>query len=838
MADPAKNQDMNPEEIEKKSISKKPKKSQKAKKEAFETFVDVENIVDENAINIDTPDLDIDIDAINDSQIDTSLPQDKKISTKKESNLTEVWDTAKIKQKSQEEDVTTIPNNIEVKKAKPDPNKTKNDIWGDISSYIEAQKLKNKEEKTKKVWAKKSKEFNNSLTHTWLEAMDGTDLTKLPDIYAIVPHHKWDHKIVYTKENMPDNLWNDLKHRSKGGTYAKNWHKIYDVHANFHRHPTLKNIKGEHLQVWVVDSPEDVENQLKAIREWKWWGTNFADPILVTPPIQTKDQIDEKESTKTTEEWVVQNENREKNNNNEDKVKTDEHNAEIENQENNKEVEKDKAEDTQTEENKNNIKPEKETENTQVEEDASWDTKVEEDESNVESEEDSENTQVEEDENDIRSEEENDSILDTTNIDQGSLTDIDIWALTDIDNDNTKELEIPDISSDNSIIEDAKPSKAEAKTDENEIKIDDIIETNEEDMNMPDTESPPTNKDIKTVTEKNDQVAAPTSDDLQIDLWDISDAQKHEQALYKDKEEPVIVVEAKETNEMQNDTSHENTINLHDLDLYTPEEENDISIPKSESRKERTTEIPKIIAQNESLKPIEISDSDSEIRINEISPEIQAENTDTEVDKDILPESIDSKISEDPTTISDIDEEEENQEKWLLWKLTESQKKRILRWLIWLMFLVLLFLARAIFKFVTASKSSSNIQIPEDTGSTPKFSDIIDSSWWSDDIEWWENEIIVDPIEQEKRDQEIEQQYKIDLGDKLKWQRNQLRTLLNKSLLVESFNATRLANGSYQKANEARNDYQANENSYTSSDLEEITDRLDLYITSVSDLLE
>lgn len=55
----------------------------------------------------------------------------------------------------------------------------------DIGSYI----AKAKENQSKRV--------------TRLEAEDGTDLTKLPNIYAVVPHTKGDHKLIYTYDKAP-----------------------------------------------------------------------------------------------------------------------------------------------------------------------------------------------------------------------------------------------------------------------------------------------------------------------------------------------------------------------------------------------------------------------------------------------------------------------------------------------------------------------------------------------------------------------------------------------------------------------------------------------------------
>ena len=55
----------------------------------------------------------------------------------------------------------------------------------DIGSYI----AKAKENQSKRV--------------TRLEAEDGTDLTNLPNIYAVVSHTKGDHKLIYTYDKAP-----------------------------------------------------------------------------------------------------------------------------------------------------------------------------------------------------------------------------------------------------------------------------------------------------------------------------------------------------------------------------------------------------------------------------------------------------------------------------------------------------------------------------------------------------------------------------------------------------------------------------------------------------------
>jgi hypothetical protein len=48
-----------------------------------------------------------------------------------------------------------------------------------------------------------------------LTARDGTDLLSENGIYAIVPHKKNDHKIVYMRHDAPKDLLPDPKNRKK-----------------------------------------------------------------------------------------------------------------------------------------------------------------------------------------------------------------------------------------------------------------------------------------------------------------------------------------------------------------------------------------------------------------------------------------------------------------------------------------------------------------------------------------------------------------------------------------------------------------------------------------------
>lgn len=61
----------------------------------------------------------------------------------------------------------------------------------------------------------------------------------------------------------------DPKARTKGSTYIKKGIKIYEVHADFKQHPTLTRPDGNPLDVWIIDTPQDLEKQLKAIQSGK-----------------------------------------------------------------------------------------------------------------------------------------------------------------------------------------------------------------------------------------------------------------------------------------------------------------------------------------------------------------------------------------------------------------------------------------------------------------------------------------------------------------------------------------------------------------------------------------
>jgi len=99
-----------------------------------------------------------------------------------------------------------------------------------------------------------------------LLAQDGTELAKMEGVYAIVPHAKGDHKIVYLNDLAPADLQDDPKQRTKGEPYLKNDETIYDVIVNMKKHPSLFNTRGETLDVRVIDKPSELTSQLQAIK--------------------------------------------------------------------------------------------------------------------------------------------------------------------------------------------------------------------------------------------------------------------------------------------------------------------------------------------------------------------------------------------------------------------------------------------------------------------------------------------------------------------------------------------------------------------------------------------
>ena len=125
-----------------------------------------------------------------------------------------------------------------------------------------------------------------------LLAKDGTDLQQLPGLLAIIPHNRWDTKLVYLREHAPADLKDDPRNRTPGSPYQKNGVHIYDVHVGMKQHPTLFSPDGEPMDVWIVDSEDQLEQQLAAIKSGKWGGVHLRSPIYITLPLEEVDQID------------------------------------------------------------------------------------------------------------------------------------------------------------------------------------------------------------------------------------------------------------------------------------------------------------------------------------------------------------------------------------------------------------------------------------------------------------------------------------------------------------------------------------------------------------------
>jgi hypothetical protein len=147
----------------------------------------------------------------------------------------------------------------------------------DISAYIQSMKQKSSPSQT--VWQ----------DATRLVAMDGTDLQTLPGVYAVVPHAKGDHKLVYLRQHAPVDMWEDDKGRVKGGEYRKQDRLIYKVFADFKRDASLLSRDGEHLDIWLIDNPKDLDDQLMAIRQSEWGWVHFWSPVIVADTLMVED---------------------------------------------------------------------------------------------------------------------------------------------------------------------------------------------------------------------------------------------------------------------------------------------------------------------------------------------------------------------------------------------------------------------------------------------------------------------------------------------------------------------------------------------------------------------
>lgn len=134
-----------------------------------------------------------------------------------------------------------------------------------------------------------------------LQAMDGSDLTKLPNAYAVVPHQKGDHKVVFLRGNAPQDILPDPKNRIKWSVYQKDGEAIYDVHVDMYQHPTLRTTDGKPLDVRVIDSGADLDQQIQSLYNGKWGGTNFWLPVVLwsTPSIPEQKPISDSQDSST-----------------------------------------------------------------------------------------------------------------------------------------------------------------------------------------------------------------------------------------------------------------------------------------------------------------------------------------------------------------------------------------------------------------------------------------------------------------------------------------------------------------------------------------------------------
>jgi hypothetical protein len=51
--------------------------------------------------------------------------------------------------------------------------------------------------------------------------------------------------------------------------YIKNGHEIYMVTLTMKEHPTLKDQHGASYDVWIIDTPEQLTEQMEAIKQGK-----------------------------------------------------------------------------------------------------------------------------------------------------------------------------------------------------------------------------------------------------------------------------------------------------------------------------------------------------------------------------------------------------------------------------------------------------------------------------------------------------------------------------------------------------------------------------------------
>lgn len=137
-----------------------------------------------------------------------------------------------------------------------------------------------------------------------LLAADETNLLTVPGIFAVVPHAKGDHKLVFKKDQMPEWLLDDPKNRIPWTLYKKNWAAIYLVNLIMKEHPTLRDARGNNYDVWIIDDEKQLNEQLQSIKNGMWWGENFGSPLLAwkdLPSTTTASEVTAASETKSPE---------------------------------------------------------------------------------------------------------------------------------------------------------------------------------------------------------------------------------------------------------------------------------------------------------------------------------------------------------------------------------------------------------------------------------------------------------------------------------------------------------------------------------------------------------
>jgi hypothetical protein len=136
----------------------------------------------------------------------------------------------------------------------------------DLQAYIASKK---------NVLPEKTIPTNNELL-----AADWTNLLTVPGIFAVVPHAKWDHKLVFKKDQIPEWLLDDPKNRIPWTLYKKNGAAIYLVNLVMKEHPTLRDARWNNYDVWIIDDEKQLNEQLQSIKNGMWGGENFSAPII------------------------------------------------------------------------------------------------------------------------------------------------------------------------------------------------------------------------------------------------------------------------------------------------------------------------------------------------------------------------------------------------------------------------------------------------------------------------------------------------------------------------------------------------------------------------------